>query len=456
MKILIVTLTLLISFIGSLALLIPLNHVATSDLPTGRAAWQCADKPIIYPGWWDKKSGIKSESGGKDGSRTAGPSVIKLGQGKTARYVMYYLADQPDPTTPTPNIGRTRILRAETPADQPTNFTPKNVAMEFYGPWMPKVDGNGRSYSTEYYRAGPYYGAVLPDLDERGEPRRNPDGGYATWFMYYHTAGSALSVAVSTDGGITFTPPSEPGLNPLFPFEVFTDPKNQKATIRQPVQSLSKVYDQSVAGSASVVKAPDGRYILFYTARLWNYYTLDDLAARPDQVGHPDGHIPDYGIAYAESKDGLHFTRRTAMSLGVSSPAARGVGRIIEPRFHSGPEGELEYVVSRPMIFADGADKETEKVLYRMMVSSHSSTYRVRSLHSTDLINWIWDKSPAAGTFGFGAPGTFDDKQTSYAVCLRENFAKGHELRCWYTGNGYGHVVNSPTGIGYCSTKIFD
>jgi hypothetical protein len=269
--------------------------------------------------------------------------------------------------------------------------------------------------------------------------------------MYYHTAGSALSVAVSKDGGVTFAPANKPGVNPLFPFQVFRDPKDRTKFVRQPVEEKSKVYDQSAAGSATGFVAPDGRIILYYTARMWNNYTLDDLGVTAVQVGHPDGHIPDYGIAYAESTDGLHFERRTALSLGATSDAARGVGRIIEPRFHNGPDGEFEYVVSRPMVFEDGTDR-SGRPLYRMTVSSHSSTYRVRSLHSTDLINWVWDKSPAEGLFGFGKKGSFDDKSTTYSSCLVEKDA-GNEIRCWYTGNGYGHVTHMPTGIGYCSLR---
>lgn len=421
------------------------------DLPSGRQAWNCGEKPIIYPGWWDEQKGVANTDGGTDGWRTAGPTVVKLGKGSKARYSVYYLADQPDKKTPTPWIGVTRILRAEAPMSDPTHFVPKNVAMEFYGPWAPEEDAEGNVYSEEYYRAGPYYGSVLPALDDNFEPARNADGTFKPWFMYYHTVGSALSVAVSKDGGVTFAPPKEPGINPLFPFQVFRDPQDKTKLIRQPVEAKSKVYDQSAAGSATGFVAPDGRIILFYTARMWNNYTLDDLGASADQVGHPDGHIPDYGIAYAESTDGIHFTRRTALSLGVTSDAARGVGRIIEPRFHKGPDGELEYVVSRPMVFEDGVD-ESGRALYRMTVSSHSSTYRVRSLHSTDLINWVWDKSPAEGLFGFGKAGLFDDKSTTYASCLVEKEA-GNEIRCWYTGNGYGHVNYKPTGIGYCSLK---
>lgn len=427
-----------------------------SALPTGRSAWQCEAEPLIYPGWWD--AALKGEApldGGTDGWRTAGPSVVKVGSGESAKYWMYYLADQPDETSPIRFIGRTRILRAEASVSEPAKFTPANVAMEFWGPWSPPEGENGEVYSDEYYRSSPYYGAVLPTLDDEGLPKKAQDGTFEPWFMYFHTAGSALSVAVSHDGGITFTVPDELGINPLFPFEVFRDPADPTNMRRAPIEAKSKVYDQSAAGSATAVRASDGKIILYYTARLWSNYTLDDLAATNEQVGHPDGAIPDYGIGYAESYDGIHFTRRTALSLGVTSPAANGVGRIIEPRFHNGPEGELEYVVSRPMVFEDGTDPASGKPLYRMTVSSHSKSYRVRTLHSTDLINWFWNSSPAEGLFGFGPPGSFDDSSTAYASCMREQLPNGaEEYRCWYTGNRYGHHAADKTGIGYCKLPV--
>ncbi|CDZ50934.1 hypothetical protein [Neorhizobium galegae] len=424
-------------------------------LPTGREAWSCETDPVIFPGWWAKaQGGAAPEGPSYDAWRSAGPSVVKVGKGDAAKYWMYYLADQPDDTSPIPFIGRTRVLRAEASVAEPTKFFPKNVALEFWGPFAPDEDADGKVYSREYFRSSPYYGAVLPSLDDKGMPKKAASGEFEPWFMYFHTAGSALSVAISRDGGESFKVPDRPGVNPLFPFEVSRDPADPSKTRRGPIEAESKVYDQSAAGSGSVIRAPDGKYILYYTARLWNNYTLDDLAASPEQVGHPDGAIPDYGIAYAESTDGIHFKRRTALSLRLTSSASRGVGRIVEPRFQREPNGELEYVVSRPMVFRDGTDTSSGLPLYRMVVSSHSKTYRVRTLHSTDLINWEWDPSPAEGLFGFGKPASFDDSSTSYASCLREDLGGRQEYRCWYTGNRYGHYTAGKTGIGYCSSEV--
>lgn len=84
-----------------------------------------------------------------------------------------------------------------------------------------------------------------------------------------------------------------------------------------------------------------------------------------------------------------------------------------------------------------------------MMVSSHSTDYRARSLHSTDLKNWTWDVAPAEGTLPLGPLGSFDDKATAYPACVRV----GNTYHCYYTGNGYGHVNFGPTGIGYCTAS---
>lgn len=421
------------------------TFVATSAFAADRNGWTCAAEPMIYPGWWVQSMQNLQKPGTPetiDGTRVAAPVVVKLRENGVEKYFLYYLAEARDPSSPMKWVGRTRILRTETTPDRPSVVTPKNVVMDYQGQWNPK-NGN---YSTGFHYASPYAVSILPALDENLEPRRKRDGSFEPWLLYHYVWGSNIAIAESLDAGRTFKLRED--VSPLFPFEVYRDPQNPNEWRRGPIQS--KLFDRDAQGSGTVIRAPNGKYILFYTARLWNNHTLDDIGATKEQVGHPEGQIPDYGIGYAESDTPLgSFRRRTAVSLGVTSSAAQGariVGRIIEPRFHLAPHGQMEYVVSRPMVSEDGTDV-AGKTLYRMTVSSHSKTYRVRSLHSTDLINWTWDDSPAEGMFGFGAPGSFDDSATTYAHCIRDR----GERRCWYTGNQYGHINAPKTGIGYCA-----
>lgn len=426
---------------------------ATSPKPnemwTGRSSWQCTAQPVIYPGWWDQAVSGQSAPAGlnsTDGSRATAPDVVKLGKGRTTRYYVYYMAESGG------KDGRTRILRTEFLPGRLDKPKPKNVALDFLGPFFPK---NGK-YGADYLKVGPYYGSVLPDLDEDGEPARGADGQLKPWFMYIATYGNNTGVAVSKDGGITFALPEDESVNPIFPFEVFLEPAGGESWRRQPIESESKLYDQNGSGSPTVVRTDDGRYKMFYTALMWRHYTYDDLGAKRSEVFHADGKIPDHGIAYAESSDGLHFTRRTSVALGVTSSAARGTGRLIDPRFRDGAPGELEYTVTKPMIFKDGKDAVTGAERYRMLVSSHSISYRVRSLHSTDLTNWTWDASPPDGLFGLGEPGAFDDKSTTYAACVRDTGKAGDNYLCWYTGNKFGHYSAGKTGIGICTMPVKD
>lgn len=416
----------------------------TNALWTGRSRWECSREPIIYPGWWEqKKKGLPSAAGedSLDGRRTAGPSVVKLGKGENTRYYLYYMAES--------EPWHTRILRAEISPDDLLQPEPRNVALEFYGPLAPE---DGATYSTDYLHLGPYYGSVLADLDENGEPARFSDGAFKPWFMYIATAGNNTGVAISHDGGITFALPLDTDINPIFPFEISRTPPGSWRRI--PLEEKSKPYDQSGSGSATAIRTSDGRFHMFYTARMWNFYLLDDLGASASEVFHRNGHIPDHGIGYAESEDGLRWTRRTAMSLGATSQAARGPGRIVEPRFRGAAPGDLEYTVTRPMVFEDGIDPTTGKTRYRMVVSSLSSTYRIRTLHSNDLINWTWDPSPSGGLFGFGDDGSFDDTSSAYGDCIREEGPDGDRYMCWYTGNRFGHISAGKTGIGFCTMPV--
>lgn len=403
----------------------------SSPLPVGRGVggWNCNSEPVIYPGWWAHKNiGVRGDVDTIDGTRTMAPAVVKVG----AEFWLYYLAERK-----MPQGTQTKILRAVSQVSDPTAFVPKGIAFEFpLGfPVTPKV---GESPET-YCASGPYHTSVLPWLKPDGSgPGINPTtGGYYPWYMFFASVGSNTGIARSVDGGRTFQ--MVPGKNPLFPFEVI---KVGEAFRRAPVLSKSKPYDYGGCGSASAVRDVDGKFHLFYTSMASGSLGLDDIGASASEVGHPDGAITDIGIGYAESLDGVSFTRRTSQSLGVISSASRGSGRIVDPRRRDDPNGLMEYIVSRPMVFKDGD-------VWRMLVSSHSKTYRARSLHSANLVDWTWDASPSDGFLGLGPAGSFDEYAVAYPCALRD----GDTYHVWYTGNGYGHVSAGITGIGYATAS---
>lgn len=398
----------------------------TNPMPSGRSAWTCTG-PVIYPGWWSfKHTGVVGGIGTIDGTRTMAPAVVKVGN----TFRLYYLAERDT----APYGTKATILQCTAPVSDPTNFTPKGIALEF--PTSQKVSPAAGDDPEAYYAAGPYHTTVLPWLTPDGSaPGKDANGNFYPWWMYLASKGSNTAVARSLDGGETFQLVS--GNNPLFPFECITVNGVMRRT---PVLSKSKPYDYGGCGSACVVRDNAGKFHMFYTAAAALTLTYDDLGGTGAEIGHVSGGITDIGIGYAESTDGLTFTRRTAQALGVTSPAARGSGRIIDPRRRDNPNGLLEYIVSRPMVFRDGP-------LWRMLVSSHSKTYRSRSLHSTDLVNWTWDDSPADGMLGLGGVGAFDELHAAYPCGIRV----GNTYHVWYTGNRYGHVAAGVTGIGYAT-----
>jgi len=397
-------------------------------MPVGRDAWNCQSEPVIFPGWWCYKN--KGYIGGPDtidGVRTMAPSVVKVGD----EFWVYYLAERQMPYGT-----KSVILRCKAPVSDPRNLSPSNIALEFPAT-QPVVPGPGDP-PEGYYAGGPHQSSVTPWLTPDGSaPGKDASGRFYPWYIFLASVGSSTGVARSMDGGVTFQ--LVDGKNPLFPFEVITV---NGVTRRTPVLSKSKPYDYGGCGSASVFRTADAKYHMFYTAQASGKLTLDDLGATADEVGHPNGAILDIGIGYAESLDAVTFTRRTSQSLGVISPSAKGSGRIVDPRRRDAPYGQMEYIVSRPMVFQDAG-------CYRMLVSSHSKTYRARSLHSTDMINWTWDPSPADGFLGLGAAGSFDSLHVAYPCAIRV----GDTYHVWYTGNEYGHISapNGITGIGYAT-----
>lgn len=399
-------------------------------LPIGRSEWTFAPEPVVFPGWWALKNlGAVGAPNTIDGTRTMAPAVVKVGN----TFRLYYLAERDN----APYGTKTTILQCTAPVSDPTNLTPKGIALQF--PVSQKVVPGTGDDPEAYYASGPYHTSILPWLTPDGSaPGKDANGNFYPWWMYLASVGNNTAVARSMDGGETFQLVEDK--NPLFPFECVM--VNGVAR-RTPVIRKSKPYDYGGCGSACAVRDGAGKFHLFYTAMASGNLTFDDMGGTLAEIGHPDGSVTDIGIGYAESTDAVTFTRRTSQSLGGTSPAARGSGRVVDPRRRDNPNGLLEYIVSRPMVFRDGN-------LWRMLVSSHSKTYRARSLHSIDLVNWTWDPSPADGFLGLGAPGAFDSLHAAYPCIVRV----GDVYHCWYTGNQYGHISAGSTGIGYATANV--
>ncbi len=172
-------------------------------------------------------------------------------------------------------------------------------------------------------------------------------------------------------------------------------------------------------GTGSVwVFFEEGTFRMYYTA-IGHYFE------RPSGVetGHGDL-IPEIGIAYAESQDGIHWEKP------FDDLVVRPRGFAVSP---------YEYICSKPCVVREGDG-------YILWVNTFGTAYRVHRLFSADGIHWEWaERVGPDGELGAGEPGAFDDHQRSYPTIVRY----GDEYRCWYTGNGFG-----TGGIGYAVAKV--
>ena len=153
------------------------------------------------------------------------------------------------------------------------------------------------------------------------------------------------------------------------------------------------------------------------------YTAIGRYFAKPEGVetGHGDT-IPEIGIAYAESADGIHWKKPVDQLL-------------IAPRgFEVTP---YEYICSKPCIVKWQGS-------YVMWVNTFGTAYRVHRLTSADGLHWHWAKRLGPdGELGVGGVGSFDDQQRSYPTVVSCNGI----LHCWFTGNRFGE-----TGMGYAAT----
>lgn len=294
-----------------------------------------------------------------DASRASSPHVLRCGNS----YHLYYWGTGDD--------GYHRICLAYAPVDAPHEWRFVDSVLE-------------RQPGTTYNEIGPSFPYVVPR--EEGP-----------WLMYFGAWGvpradgklsNSTGLAFSDDRGRTWQHASE-----------------------SPILPLDCSWDSEGTGSVCVL-SHDGGFRMYYTS-------LGDYSPKPNGVttGHGDI-IPNIGIGYAESSDGISWTKPLD-------------GLLVSPRgFATEP---FEYIVSKPFVLRhDGG--------WTMWVNTFGFAYRVRSLVSGDGMDWDWTSSGPEGDFGIGTDGSFDDHQRSYATVI----AHGDRLHCWYTGNEFGN-----TGIGY-------
>ena len=296
--------------------------------------------------------------GDLDASCAGACHVIQVGN----RYRMYYWAGGADGS---------RICIAESPVEDPNAWESVKVALE-------------RQPENVYNEIGPGFPFVVPRND-------------GPWMMYFCGWGrtkedgmprTRAGLARSHDKGLTW--------------EYIQD---------APIIPSDRPWDAEGTGSVHVLYE-SGLFRMYYTSK-GSYYP------RPEGVetGHGDT-IPDIGIGYAISDDGMNWTKPLHHWL------------IGPRRFTAEP---YEYICSKPCIVRE--DKG-----YRMWVNTFSTRYRIRSLWSTNGMNWHWNPSPPDGELGVGPEGAFDDEQRSYISVVKYK----DEYRCWFTGNGFG-----ANGMGY-------
>lgn len=288
--------------------------------------------------------------------------------------------------------GMHHILAAEATLERPNDWRP-------LGPLI------GPQTLAPYNTQGPSFPFLLP-VDRK------------LWLLYYCAWGqptrrlpNTTGVAISEDAGRTW--------------RYWRD---------SPMLALDRPYDMEGTGSLWVTHEA-GRFRMWYTG-------IGRFFARPEgvQSGHGEV-IPEIGIAYAESSDGLHWEKPR-------------MNWLVAPR-HWGV-GPYEYIVSKPVMLIDDAAEGAARggvgspyrPRYTLWVNTFGVAYRVHRLTSDDGLSWRWTpRAGPQGELGTGGPGTFDDHQRSYPTMLRH----GREIRCWYTGNAFGN-----RGMGYAVADADD
>jgi hypothetical protein len=274
------------------------------------------------------------------------------------------------------NESGNRILSAQAPVTSPNEWTPLGSLIE-------------AQPNLTYNAVGPGFPFLLPVSEQR-------------WLLYFCGWGrlggrrlpNTTGVAISDDGG-----------------------QNWRYHDSNPILPLDRPYDREGTGSVWVLHEA-GKFRMYYTA-IGRYFD------KPDGVlsGHGNT-IPEIGVAYAESDDGLHWHKPFD-------------DWVVRPR-HFDVE-PYEYICSKPCVVA-----EAEGGPYVMWVNTFGSAYRVHRLTSCDGIHWEWSpRVGPEGELGIGGAGAFDSVQRSYPTMVAHNGG----YRCWYTGNDFGR-----TGMGYAES----
>ena len=296
-----------------------------------------------------------------DVARAGAAHVIRFGD----RYRMIYWGSDAN--------RKHYLLQAEAPLDAPTCWKP--VGGPLLGP-QPGFDFNCE---------GPSFPFLLPVTETR-------------WLVYFcgwgrRTDGrlaNTTGVGISDDGGVSWRYHDQ---HPLIP--------------------LDRPYDADATGSVWVIRE-GGRFRMYYTA-IGRYFQRPEGART-----HHGDMIPEIGIAYAESEDGLNWEK----PLDHLLVAPRGFG--VDP---------YEYICSKPCVVKVNGR-------YILWVNTFGTAYRVHRLTSDDGIHWDWsDRVGPDGEMGTGIPGSFDDNQRSYPTILA---GEDGTLHAWFTGNRFGD-----TGMGY-------
>jgi len=297
------------------------------------------------------------------------------------RYLMSYWGNAAD--------GTHHCLIAQAPVDRPNDWTHHSVALSpepntdggFIGPSMPFLLRVTATRWLMYY-CGWLYGPPGWKCPKTGLP-------------------NTTGVAVSDDAGKTW---HHHHPHPIIPND--------------------RQHDRSATGSVWVFHDPNpanGRlpFRMYYTA-IGQYFD-----APPNvKTGHGPK-IPEIGIAYAESHDGLNWIKPIDHLL--VTPRKFGV----EP---------YEYICSKPCVIDRGNAAPPDK-RFLLWVCTFGYAYRVHHLTSADGIDWQW--SPRVGPdgeLGIGKTDAFDGVMRTYPSVVPH----GNGLRCWFTGNAFGQ-----TGMGY-------
>jgi hypothetical protein len=315
-----------------------------------------------------------------DAKRASCCSVVQFGD----VYRMYYWAEDADE--------HYYIAQAETQIQKPHRWVPKGIILE-------------RQPDKPHNSQGPCYAQVIPRSDE-------------PWLMYICAWGSpradgtlpyGTNLVLSHDKGMTWR---YHGDEYIFPH---TEWWNKKGT-----------------GSVCVIKDGD-KYRAYYTS----FAEYQDPPEGYDCFhAHFHKTIPNTGIGYAESKNGIKWTY----------PLDRWA---VSPRGPL-PDGQYEYLLSKPWVIKDGDG-------YRMWCGALGSNYRIRSLTSEDGLNWefhdhwVIDDHRDERQDGIGAPGSFDDTTREYPMVIKQ----GDEYHLWYTGNWFGQANEGhKTGMGFAVGRL--